>query len=50
MQNSKIPMIMAIVINLLNIGFNVLFIKVFGMKSDGVALGTVLAQYSGLIV
>jgi len=50
MQNAKIPMIMAIVINLLNIGFNVLFIKVFGMKSDGVALGTVLAQYSGLIV
>lgn len=50
MQNSKIPMIMAIVINLLNIGFNVFFIKVFGMKSDGVALGTVLAQYSGLIV
>lgn len=50
MQNAKIPMILAIIINLLNIGFNVLFIKVFGMKSDGVALGTVLAQYSGLIV
>lgn len=50
MQNAKVPMIIAIVINLLNIGFNILFIKVFGMKSDGVALGTVLAQYSGLIV
>ena len=50
MQNAKAPMIIAITINLLNIGFNVLFIKVFGMKSDGVALGTVLAQYSGLIV
>jgi MATE family, multidrug efflux pump len=50
MQNAKIPMIIAITVNLLNVGFNVLFIKVFGMKSDGVALGTVLAQYSGLIV
>lgn len=50
MQNAKIPMIIAITVNLLNVGFNVLFIKVFGMKSDGVALGTVLAQYLGLIV
>ena len=50
MQNAKVPMIIAITINFLNIGFNVLFIKVFGMKSDGVALGTVLAQYLGLIV
>ncbi|MCK5168827.1 MAG: MATE family efflux transporter, partial [Bacteroidales bacterium] len=50
MQNAKIPMIIAITVNLLNIGFNFLFIKVFGMKSDGVALGTVLAQYLGLIV
>ena len=50
MQNAKIPMIIAITVNLLNLGFNVLFIKVFGMKSDGVALGTVLAQYLGLIV
>jgi len=49
MQNAKIPMILAIIVNLLNIGFNVLFIKVFGMKSDGVALGTLCAQYSGLI-
>lgn len=50
MQNAKIPMIIAITINVLNIAFNILFIKVFGMKSDGVALGTVLAQYLGLIV
>ena len=50
MQNAKVPMIIAIIVNLLNIGFNILFIKAFGMKSDGVALGTVFAQYSGLIV
>ncbi|MBI9054435.1 MAG: MATE family efflux transporter [Bacteroidales bacterium] len=50
MQNAKIPMMIAIVINILNIAFNLFFVKILGMKSDGVALGTVLAQYSGLIV
>lgn len=50
MQNAKIPMIIAIVINILNIIFNYTFVKILGMKSNGVALGTVLAQYSGLIL
>ncbi len=50
LQNARIPMILAIVINTLNIGFNFLFIYVFNMKSDGVALASVLAQYSGLLL
>lgn len=50
MQNAKIPMIIALTVNLANIAFNLLFIKVFGMTSDGVALGTVIAQYLGLVV
>ncbi len=50
MQNARYPMIIIILINLLNLGFNVLFIYGFGMKHDGVALGTVLAQYSGMIL
>lgn len=50
MQNARIPMILAIVVNLLNIGFNVLLIRYFGMESDGVALGTVIAQYCGIIL
>jgi len=49
MQNAKIPMIIAIVVNLLNILFNLFFVLVLGMKTDGVALGTVMAQYGGLI-
>jgi MATE family multidrug resistance protein len=49
MQNAKIPMIIAIVVNLLNILFSLFFVLGLGMKSDGVALGTVLAQYGGLI-
>lgn len=48
MQNAKTPMLVAVTVNLLNLGFSALFILVFGMQSDGVALGTLLSQYSGL--
>ena len=48
MQNARYPMIISILINVLNIGFNALFVFVFDMRSDGVALGTVIAQYSGM--
>lgn len=47
MQNARTPMFIAIIINVLNIIFNVTFVFGFGMKSDGVALGTLLAQYTG---
>lgn len=50
MQNARIPMTIAIFVNILNIGFNFLFIHGFGMRSDGVALGTVIAQYLGIIL
>lgn len=50
MQNARIPMIVAIVINLLNIGFNLFFVFVLNLKSDGVAWGTLVAQYSGLLL
>lgn len=48
LQNARIPMTIAITINVLNIGLNLFFVKVLGMKSDGVALGTLFAQYAGL--
>lgn len=50
MQNAHYPLILAVMGNLANIGLNVLFIQVFDLKSDGIALGTVLAQYFGLIL
>ncbi|MCR4291078.1 MAG: MATE family efflux transporter [Candidatus Scalindua sp.] len=50
MQNAKIPMILTITVNLLNIGFSYWFVRVMEMKSDGVALGTLIAQYCGLIL
>lgn len=50
MQNARYPMYIAIFINVVNIGANLLFVYGFGMKSDGVAWGTVIAQYTGLVL
>jgi len=50
MQNAKIPMVLAILINSLNIIFNFIFIVGLNMTSDGVAFASVIAQYSGLLV
>jgi len=50
MQNTRFPMIIAILVNVLNVLFNLYFIYGLGMKSDGVAWGTVVAQYSGAIM
>ncbi|MDP5170671.1 MAG: MATE family efflux transporter, partial [Bacteroidia bacterium] len=49
MQNAKYPLYLALVVNGANIGFNLFFVKVMNMTTDGVALGTLLAQYCGLI-
>ena len=48
MQNSKLPMWIAIFLNIVNIGCSLLFVLVFHWGIRGVALGTVIAQYSGL--
>lgn len=48
MQNSRIPMAVAIVQNVANILVSLLLVYVFKMKIEGVALGTVIAQYIGL--
>ncbi len=48
MQNARYPMIVTLVINLLNIGLDLLFVSGFHLNSDGVALGTLLANYAGL--
>ncbi len=49
MQDSRTPMWISILINILNIGFSLLFVVGYGMNIDGVAWGTVVAQYGGLI-
>lgn len=48
MQNSKLPMWIAIFLNVVNILCSLLFVLVLHWDIRGVALGTVIAQYSGL--
>lgn len=50
MQNSKLPMWIAIFINVVNIAFSLIFVLWLKWDIMGVALGTVLAQYCGLFV
>ena len=50
MQNSRYPMYIAIVMNVINIVCSTCFVFLFGMKVEGVALGTVVAQYSGVMM
>ena len=49
MQNAKFPLYLSVFVNLTNIVFSVIFVRFFAMNSDGVALGTVCAQYLSLI-
>lgn len=50
MQNARLPMVVLVSTNVINIGCNLIFVLVLGMGSSGVALGTVIAQYSGLLM
>ena len=50
MQNSKLPMWIAIFLNIVNIVCSLIFVLVLHWGIGGVALGTVIAQYSGLAV
>lgn len=48
MQNSRFPMYIAITQNIVNIAASLFFVFALGMKVEGVALGTLVAQYAGL--
>jgi MATE family multidrug resistance protein len=50
MQNSKIPMWIAIFMNIINVSVSLLFVYVFHWNIEGIAWGTVIAQYSGLLM
>jgi len=50
MQNSKYPMITSVVINVVNIAVSIYFVRVLGWEEKGVAAGSVIAQYIGLIL
>lgn len=48
MQNSRYPMFIAIAQNVINIAASLLLVTQFDMKIDGIAYGTLTAQYAGL--
>ena len=50
MQNTRIPMFVSIMQNVVNILASLTLVYGFGMKVEGVALGTVIAQYAGLLM
>ena len=50
LQSTKITMFISLIQNLSNIVLSLLFVFGFGMEVAGVALGTLLAQYIGLVM
>ena len=50
MQNTRLPMLISIMQNVVNIAASLTFVYGMGMKVEGVALGTLTAQYAGIAV
>ena len=50
LQNARVPLLIFLTINLTNIVLDLFFVVVLGMKVDGVALASVIAEYSGFLV
>ena len=50
LQNARVPLLIFLTINLTNIVLDLFFVLQLGMKVDGVALASVIAEYAGVIV
>lgn len=50
MQNTRLPMLVSIFQNVMNIVASMTFVFGFGMKIQGVALGTLTAQWTGFLL
>ncbi len=50
MQNTTLPMVISITQNVVNICLSCLFVYGMGMKIEGVAMGTLLAQWCGVVM
>lgn len=50
MQDSKTPMWVSLLVDVLNIGASLTFVFVLKMRIEGVATGTLVAQWAGFIV
>jgi len=47
-QNARVPLVIVLVINSTNIVLDLVFVLSLGMKVDGVAIASVIAEYCGL--
>ena len=50
LQNARVPLLIFLTINLTNIVLDLIFVVLLGMTVDGVALASVIAEYSGFAV
>ena len=50
MQNTRLPMFISILQNIVNILASLTLVYGFGMKVEGVAFGTLIAQYAGFLL
>lgn len=50
MQDTRVPMFVAIFQNIVNIIASALLVFAFGMRIEGIALGTLIAQWSGALL
>ena len=48
LQNARVPLLLFLTINSVNIALDLLFVVVLGMRVEGVALASVIAEYAGL--
>jgi multidrug resistance protein, MATE family len=49
LQDARAPLAIVLVVNVLNIALDLLFVPVLGMRTEGVALASVIAEYVGLV-
>ena len=50
LQNARVPLYIFLTINITNIILDLIFVVVLGMTVDGVALASVIAEYTGFLV
>ncbi len=50
MQNAIFPLILTIVVNVVNMAVSYVLVMQYGMETAGVAYGTLIAQYVGLVL
>ena len=50
LQNARVPLVIVLAINITNIVLDLVLVIVVGMKVDGVAIASVIAEFTGLAV